>query len=287
MLIETFLGAMMQCFQTLGKENTMKYLHCCALASLIGVLCACSTVPVTGRRSLNLVSNDQLIALSDDAYDQVLAESDLSTDPQQLALVRRVGTNVAEATERYLTANGYSTEDYDWEFNVIQDETANAFAMPGGKIAVYTGILPITQTETGLAVVLSHEVAHALAGHANERYSQALLAQAGGTALSLALGQDAGVGGQLLQQTYGVGVQVGALLPFSRLQESEADVIGLTLMALAGYDPREAIPFWQRMEAAGGARPPKFLATHPDPANRVAKIQENLPEAIEIYEQNR
>lgn len=265
----------------------MKWTQSLALGGLVAVLCACATVPVTGRRSLNLVSDDELIALSDEAYDEVLAESELSNDPDQIALVRRVGTNLAEATEQYLRAEGISTEEYDWEFNVIKNESANAFAMPGGKIAVYTGILPITQTDEGLAVVLAHEIAHAIAGHANERYSQALLAQAGGTALSAALGQDSGVGGKLLQQTYGVGVQVGALLPFSRLQESEADVIGLTLMALAGYDPRAAVPFWQRMNAEAGPRPPKFLSTHPNPENRIAKLQEHMPEAVRIYEQNR
>lgn len=265
----------------------MNYLKPVALSGLIGVLCACSTVPVTGRRSLSLVSNDQLVALSSDAYDEVLAEAELSNNPQQLNLVRRVGNDLAQATEEYLRANNISTEDLDWEFNVIKDDSANAFAMPGGKIAVYTGILPITQTEEGLAVVMGHEIAHAIAGHANERYSQALLAQAGGTALDVAVGQDAGLGGQLLRQTYGVGVQVGALLPFSRLHESEADVIGLTLMATAGYDPREAIPFWQRMNEAGGARPPQFLATHPNPENRIARIRENLPAAVELYEQNR
>lgn len=264
----------------------MKHLHSLGLSTLVVVLCACTTVPVTGRRSLNLVSDEQLITLSDEAYDEIIAEATLSNDPQKIALVHRVGNRLAEATEEYLEAQGYATEEFNWEFNVIEDETANAFAMPGGKIAIYTGILPIAENDNGLAVVMAHEIAHVLAGHANERYSQALLAQAGGTALNVALGEDAGVGGQLLQQLYGTGVQVGALLPFSRLQESEADVIGLTLMALAGYDPRAAIPFWERMNAAGGARPPQFLATHPNPENRIAKIRDNLPEAVALYEQN-
>ena len=265
----------------------MKYLQSVASTALVLVLCACTTVPVTGRRSLNLVSNQQLITLSDEAYDDILANSKLSNDSQAITMVHRVGGNIAQATEEYLEANGYSTAGYKWEFNVIaDDDTVNAFAMPGGKIAVYTGILPIAQSDTGLAVVMAHEVAHVLAGHANERYSQALLAQAGGSALNVAFGEDAGLGGKLLQQLYGAGVQVCALFPFSRLQESEADVIGLTLMALAGYDPREAIPFWQRMNASGGARPPQFLSTHPDPENRIARMQENLPDAIAIYEQN-
>lgn len=264
----------------------MKRLQKVPLSLLVVVLCACATVPITGRRSLSLVSNEQLISLSDDAYDEIIRDAKLSNDQQVIAQVHRVGGNIAEATEEYLEANGYSTEGYNWEFNVIEDETANAFAMPGGKIAVYTGILPIAGGDDGLAVVMAHEVAHVLAGHANERYSQALLAQAGGTALNVAVGEDAGMSGALLQQLYGAGVQVGALLPFSRLQESEADVIGLTLMALAGYDPEAAIPFWERMNAAGGDRPPQFLATHPNPENRIAKIRENLPEAKRIYAQN-
>ncbi len=255
---------------------------------VIAILCGCATVPVTGRRSLNLVSNAQLVSLSADAYRQVVSEAKLSKDPQQIHQVQRVGGRLATATETYLTQHGYPTDDYSWEFNVINDdEQANAFAMPGGKIAVYTGILPITQTDTGLAVVLGHEIAHALAGHANERYSQAVIAQAGSTAIGVVVGEDAGMGGQLLRQTYGIGVQVGALLPYSRLHESEADVIGLTLMALAGYDPREAIPFWERMSAGGGQRPPAFLSTHPEPAARIAQIEENLPNAIRIYEANR
>lgn len=256
--------------------------------SCICLCCACATVPVTGRRSLALVSNAQLVSLSAESYREVVANAKLSKNPQQIEQVWRVGNRLANATEGYLLEHGYSIAEYDWEYNVIKDnEQANAFAMPGGKIAVYTGIFPFTKTDPGLAVVMSHEIAHALAGHARERYSQALLAQAGSTAVSVAIGDESGVGGQILMQTYGIGVQMGALLPYSRLHETEADVIGLTLMALAGYDPREAVAFWQRMAQANPNRPPKILATHPNPAARIARIQQHLPEAIQTYEANR
>ena len=177
-------------------------------------------------------------------------------------------------------------KNYRWEFNLIEnDKMVNAFCMPGGKVGVYTGILPITQNETGLAVVMGHEIAHAIAKHGNERVSQGLLAQLGGVALSTALSKNPGTTNQIFMAAYGVGANVGVLLPYSRLHESEADRIGLILMAKAGYDPREAVPFWQRMNEKGGPRPPEFLSTHPAPESRIKQIQDLIPEAMKYYKE--
>ena len=177
-------------------------------------------------------------------------------------------------------------ETYHWEFNLIEDDkTINAFCMPGGKIAVYTGILPVTQDENGLAVVLGHEVAHALANHGGERMSQMMLAQLGATSLSVALSSQPALAKDLIMQAYGVGANVGVLLPYSRRHELEADHIGLILMARGGYDPRTAIPFWQRMNNVGGERPPEFLSTHPTPEKRIEDIQKEIPEAMKYYKQ--
>lgn len=198
-------------------------------------------------------------------------------------MVRRVGERLARATEKYLEENGYDTSSYQWEFNVIEDEAVNAWAMPGGKIAVYTGILPVAENDRGLATVMSHEIAHVLANHGNERMSQGLLAQTGAVALSVATQNSPELTRNLFMQSYGAAAQVGLLLPYSRLQESEADRIGLTLMARAGYDPRTAAEFWRRMNAQGGARPPQFLSTHPAPETRIRDIESYLPEALREY----
>jgi predicted Zn-dependent protease len=178
----------------------------------------------------------------------------------------------------------HEVDRYGWEFNLIEDdETVNAWCLPGGKVAVYTGILPYTRDENGLAVVLGHEVAHALAGHGNERMSQALLVNMGGIALSVALSQRPGETQQLFMAAYGLGASVGVLLPYSRLHENEADRIGLILMARAGYDPRVAVEFWQRMDEEGSARPPELLSTHPAPQSRIESLRAFVPEAMEHY----
>ena len=249
------------------------------------VLLGCSTVPITGRRQLLLNSDADLAAMSSDQYGKTLQESTLSQDVQQVALVRKVGERLAAATEAYLTEVGYSTETYAWEFNVIvEDQTVNAWCMPGGKVAVYTGILPLTQDETGLAVVMGHEIAHAIANHGNERMSEAMIIEGLGAGLSVALSEQPEATQNIFLQSYGAIGQVGVMLPHSRKHELEADRIGLSLMARAGYDPRAAVPFWQRMqEASSGQRPPAFLSTHPVPENRIAQIQELLPEALALY----
>ncbi|MGD2100185.1 MAG: M48 family metallopeptidase [Desulfobacterales bacterium] len=252
-------------------------------------LIACAQVPITHRQSLQLLPESQLASMSLQEYDKVLEKSKLSTNREQVEMVRRVGSKIAQAAEAFLADAGMQSQikNLNWEFNLIEDDkTANAWVMPGGKAAVYTGILKYTRDETGLAVVLGHEVAHAIAGHGNERMSQALLAQMGGAALSVALSENSAMTRNLFMQAYGAGATVGLLLPYSRLHESEADRIGLTLMARAGYDPREAVPFWQRMNEQGGRRPPELLSTHPAPATRIANIQKYIPEALVYYKKS-
>jgi len=253
---------------------------------LLFVLFACATVPVTGRQSLHILPDSELLSMSLDQYNEVLKKSKLSHDPAKVQMVKRVGERIAKATENFLREEGMESEisSYKWEFNLIEDDkTVNAWCMPGGKVAVYTGILPVTEDDTGLAVVIGHEIAHAVAKHGNERMSQGLLAQLGAIGLSAALSTHPGPTSEIFMAAYGVGANVGLLLPYSRLQESEADHIGLILMAKAGYDPRQAIPFWERMNKKGGERPPEFLSTHPAPETRIDEIRAEIPEAMRYY----
>jgi predicted Zn-dependent protease len=258
-----------------------------SLFIIFAFLTACAEVPITHRHSLQLLPESELATLSLQEYDKVLKDSKLSTDTQQVEMVRRVGFKIAGAAELFLLEAGLKSQikNLNWEFNLIKDDkTVNAWVMPGGKAAVYTGILKYTRDETGLAVVLGHEVGHAIAGHGNERMSQGLLAQMGGAALSIALAQNSPATQDLFMQAYGAGASIGLLLPYSRLQESEADRIGLTLMARAGYDPREAVPFWERMsKQEGKSQPPEFLSTHPAPESRIADIKKYIPEAMAYY----
>jgi predicted Zn-dependent protease len=250
------------------------------------LLFSCTTVPITGRQSLNLVSDSELMTMSLQQYQEVLHKSKLSQDQQKVQMVRGVGTRIARATEDLLRQRGLESEikNYSWEFNLIQDDkTVNAWCMPGGKVAVYTGLLPVAQNEAGLAVVMGHEIAHAVAKHGNERVSQGLLQQMGGVALSVALSTSPAATSNLFLMAYGVGTNVGVMLPYSRTHESEADRIGLILMAKAGYDPREAIPFWTRMAKAGGGRTPELLSTHPAPETRIRQIESLMPEAMSYY----
>ena len=268
---------------TRNRTNLRRVFGIVLLAAL---LWGCAEVPITGRQSLHLVPESELLTLSLQQYNEVLQKSKLSTDNQKVAMVRRVGNRVAKAAESFLAESGHQDliKDFQWQFNLIEDDkTANAWVMPGGKAAVYTGILPFTQDETGLAVVLGHEVGHALANHGNERMSQELLKNMGGMALSVALNSQPQMTQELAMAAFGAGASIGVILPYSRLQESEADHIGLILMARAGYDPREAIPFWQRMNKAPGSRPPELLSTHPAPETRIANIQALIPEAMAYY----
>ncbi len=256
------------------------------LGLAVCLFAGCTTTPLTGRSQLMLLPESQINQLALDSYKQVLGESSLSEDEKKVAMVGRVGARVARAAEQYMGEIGMPVSGYEWEFNLIaDDETVNAWCMPGGKIAVYTGLLPITKNAAGLAVVVGHEIAHALAGHGNERMSQALITQGLGAGISMAAQSQAPQSHETVMRVYGAGSQVGVLLPYSRLHEREADRIGLNITALAGYDPRVAIGLWQRMNALSeGSRPPKFLSTHPAPLARIEDIKGYLPEALAHYE---
>ena len=246
----------------------------------------CSTVPITGRSQLSLVPASEMNAMSFQQYGEFLKQSKLSSNKSNVVMVRRVGGNIRRAVETYFAQNNLSQElqGYAWEFNVVESEEVNAWCMPGGKVVVYTGILPITRDETGLAVVMGHEIAHAVAQHGAERMSQGLLQELGGVALSVALANEPQETQALFYTAYGVGTTVGVMLPFSRTHESEADRLGLVFMAMAGYDPNAAVDFWTRMAAQkGGAEPPEFLSSHPSDATRIADIKKNLPEAMGYY----
>jgi predicted Zn-dependent protease len=249
------------------------------------VVFACSTVPITGRKQLSLIPASEMLSMSYTEYDSVLKTSKLSTNQEQIQLVKKVGGRIQKAVETYFAEKDLSGQlkDYKWEFNLVESEEVNAWCMPGGKVVVYTGILPVTQSEVGLAVVLGHEISHAVAQHGSERMSQGLLAQLGGAALSVALQNKPEQTKQLWMSVYGVGAQVGVLLPYSRTHESEADHLGLIFMSMAGYDPNEAVNFWQRMAASGGQKPPEFLSTHPSDESRIADIKKELPEAMKYY----
>lgn len=240
---------------------------------------ACSTVPLTGRKQLSLIPDAQINSLSFQNYQQVLQENNVVTNTEEAKLIKKVGKKIAYAVEQYMKAEGLQDQidGFKWEFNLIEDNTVNAWCMPGGKVAFYTGIMPICQDEAGVAVVMSHEIAHAIAEHGNERMSQQLTAQMGGMALSVALSQKPQATQQLANTAFGLGAQYGVLLPFGRTQESEADELGLYFLAMAGYNPEEAVPFWQRMAAQGGQRPPEFLSTHPAPETRINDIKKIIP----------
>jgi len=246
---------------------------------------SCATVPVTGRRQLNLIPGSQLNSMSFKQYSEFISSHKLSKNPGQARMVKRVGKRIREAVERYFAERDMSghLRGYRWEFNLVDNSLVNAWCMPGGKVVIYTGILPITQTEAGLAVVMGHEIGHAIANHGNERMSQGLIALTGGIALSKALETKSEETKNLFLAAYGVGAQVGILLPYSRLHESEADRLGLIFMAMAGYDPHEAVSFWRRMAAGKKGAPPEFLSTHPSDETRIRKIQEAIPEGMGYY----
>lgn len=250
--------------------------------TLLLILCftfSCATVPITGRKQLILVSNQEILALSNQNYKDVLKDSKLSNNTAEVQRLRRIGDNIVKAVEKYLTSINQLDllEGYNWEFNLIESKEMNAWAMPGGKVAFYTGILPVCATDDGIAVVMSHEIAHALAQHGNERMSQQMMAQYGGVALDVAMQNQPAHTRNMAMAAFGVGTQVGILLPYSRTQESEADELGLYFMTLAGYNPDEAPKFWERMTKQGGSQPPEMLSTHPSHETRIKELKENIP----------
>lgn len=244
---------------------------------------ACTTVPITGRKQLKLISSSDLNAMAFQNYGDFMKENKLSTNKKDVALVKKAGNKIKTAVETYLASIEQSklTEGFEWEFNVVEDKQVNAWAMPGGKIVFYSGIIPFCQNETGIAVVMAHEIAHVIAGHGNERMSQGLLAQLGGEALSLALQKKPEETQNLFLTAYGLGAQIGVLLPFSRTHEKEADRLGLIFMTMAGYEPQAAPDFWKRMmKNSQGKEPPEFLSTHPSNSTRIAELEAAIPEAL-------
>ena len=260
----------------------MKFKKEIALIGLLVIFISCATNPFTGKKTMAFVSNDQLFPSAFAQYNEVLSESKVVSGTQDAEMIKRVGQRIAAASERYLNANGFQgyLEDYKWEYKLIESEQVNAWCMPGGKIAFYTGILPIAKNETGVAAIMGHEVAHALANHGQQRMSSGILQQAGGIAVAVATGDQSPEKQQMWMQAYGLGSNLGGLLPFSRSHETEADEIGIYLMAIAGYNPEEAAELWKRMKAnSGGQAPPEFLSTHPSNDSRIQNLQSMVPKA--------
>ena len=249
---------------------------------------SCSKNPVTGRKQFKLVSEQELQQMALQEYRQFLSTNRVvspSAD-RDADMVRRIGSRLANSVSQYYQSQNHAEvlEGYNWEFNLVNNKEANAWAMPGGKVVVYTGLLPITQNEAALANVLGHEISHALFQHGNERMSQGLIQQLGGVALSVAVSNQPAQTQNLFMQAYGIGSTVGVILPFSRNQELEADRYGMRWAAMGGYNPREAVSLWQRMaQMSEGQRPPEFLSTHPAEQRRIDELNKYLPEALKYY----
>ena len=249
------------------------------LFASILVLSGCGTVPLTGRRQILLVSDQDVLSSSLTQYKEYMQTAPKSSSSKWASMVTRVGKKIAAATEQYLRQNGLASEvkNFSWEFNLVKDKQVNAFCMPGGKIVVYEGLMNLVSSDDELAVVLGHEVAHAVAKHSNERMSQQVLAQYGAQILNRSLSEKSTAVQKLAGTVYGIGAQVGVMLPFSRKHESEADYMGLILMRMAGYNPDVAVTFWQKMSAGTTGSIPALLSTHPSDAQRIRDIQKALP----------
>lgn len=249
---------------------------------------SCNRVPVTGRNQVILIPDNEMHAMSFESYDEFLSSAKLSDDKEKTQMIKNVGSRIQKAVEAYMNENGLSKQiaGFEWEFNLVEDEQLNAWCMPGGKVVFYTGILPVCQDETGIAVVMGHEVAHAIARHGAERMTQQMGAQLGLTALSVALKDKPEQTKNIFMAAAGVGTQVGVILPFSRNNESEADHLGLIFMAMAGYNPQEAPTFWERMSAGGQGGTPEFLSTHPSHETRISDLKKWMPEAMSYYKPN-
>jgi predicted Zn-dependent protease len=256
------------------------------LSGFILLVGACTTVPITQRQQLSLVSEGTLTAASQQQYQEFLSSHKVIRNTPESAMVQQVGERIRGAVEQFLASRNQLDQlsGYQWEYNLVDSPEVNAWAMPGGKITFYSGILPITRDEAGMAAVMAHEVAHVIARHGSERMSQQLMTQMGGQALSAVLSSRPEASQALWMKVYGVGANLGVMLPYSRLQESEADHLGLIIMAMAGYDPHAAIEVWQRMAQQGGAGTPEFLSTHPSDQTRIRELTAKLPEAMGYYQ---
>ena len=249
---------------------------------ILGLVISCAQNPFTGKNTLALVSNSEILPSAFQQYSQFLTENKVISGTADANKVVNIGTKIKVAAEKWLNANGQQgyLKDYQWEYKLVDSKEVNAWCMPGGKIVVYSGILPVTKDDAGLATVMGHEVSHALANHGAQRMSASQLQQLGAVGVAVATGSKSAEQQQMWQQYYGLGSEVGVMLPFSRNHESEADKIGLVLMAIAGYNPDQAIFFWERMSASSsGNKPPEFLSTHPADATRIANLRKLIPEA--------
>ncbi|MDD2986887.1 M48 family metallopeptidase [Flavobacterium sp.] len=259
----------------------MKRIIIFSLCSGLVLLMGCATNPLTGKSTLALVDNSSIFPSAFQQYDSFLKEHKVISGTADAKKVERVGIKIKEAAQKWLAAVGQPNylKDYQWEYKLVEDKAVNAWCMPGGKIVVYTGILPITQDEAGLATVMGHEVAHALLNHGQQRMSAGMLQQAGAVGLGVAVGEKSAETQAIAMTAYGAGSQMFGMLPFSRSHESEADKIGLILMSIAGYNPEASVPFWERMGGAGGQSPPEFMSTHPSHDTRVSNLKKWIPEA--------
>jgi predicted Zn-dependent protease len=266
------------------KLYRMKSLFLKSLLCVI-LFISCSKVPITNRKQMNLLPESEMLSMSLTEYQKFLKENPPVTGTTEAQMVKNIGAKIQNAVVNYMNQNkmGNRISNYKWEFNLVNSKEVNAWCMPGGKVVVYSGILPVTQDEGSLAIVMGHEIGHAVARHGNERMSQGLLAQLGGMALDVALAQESEETRNIFLTSYGVGSNLG-VLAFSRTQETEADKLGLVFAAMAGYDPRKAIAFWQRMGTmSGGNKPPEFLSTHPSDQTRVKDLQAFMPQALKYY----
>jgi len=267
----------------------MKKIARIVFVSFLGIaIISCSKVPITGRKQLKLLPNSMIMAMGESSYSAFLKDNPPVNPPTKNSIeVTTVGVKISQAVEKYMNEHGLSKKiaGYKWEFNVVDSKDVNAWCMPGGKVVVYTGILPLTKDDAGLAVVIGHEIAHAIADHGNERMSQELTVQAAGIGLDIYMQQEPQATRDLFLTAFGVGSQLG-LLSYSRQHELEADKLGLVFMAMAGYDPERAVNFWKDMSKIGGNKPPEFMSTHPSDERRIAQIQAFLPEAKKYYGSN-
>jgi predicted Zn-dependent protease len=271
-------------FLTLKRESDMKRLFGLFIITLL-LLSSCGSVPLTGRKQVLLVGDQEVLTASLTQYNDYIKSATLSANQTMANQVVRVGKKIAAATETYLKSNGLESEikNFSWDFNLVQSADVNAFCMPGGKIVVYEGIMKYISSDDELAAVMGHEVAHAVAKHANERMSQQLMTQYGAAVLGTAISGTSQAVQSIAGTVYGLGAQYGVMLPYSRKHEYEADHMGLIFMAIAGYDPQSAIAFWQKMAQGKSGGTPEIMSTHPSDANRIAELQKYLPDAMKYY----